>query len=440
MNADDPGPLLVRATALYLPIVIAAIAVLYRRPTRRVITAAILATAWNLPALLALNVVAERLGWWTFGVEVGTIGGVPVDLWLGWALLWGAVPVLVAPTRLVLVVPALVVADLALMPLADPVLSLGSSWLVGEAVGVLACLLPGLVLGHWTARRKNVFGRASLQLIAFAGILYLVLPTLIFEVTGEGWAALLDRPRWQFVAAGLLLAPVAAMAVQAVNEFARHGGTPFPLDPPTALVTTGPYAYVANPMQLGGSVLLASWGVLLQSTSVVVASVAAGLFSLGFAAWNENSELDSRFGQNWRHYRSRVRPWIPRFRPAVVHPAVVYVAGTCEPCSEVGGFLASRPHPGLDLVPAEEFRGEIRRLTYWQEDKSETGIAAIGRSLEHSNVLWAFGSWTARLPGVQQLVQLIADAAGGDPRSIGQVSNSASKNEHGRAAAGDRDG
>jgi len=42
-----------------------------------------------------------------------------------------------------------------------------------------------------------------------------------------------------------------------VLEFARRGGgTPYPWDPPDRLVTSGPYAYVRNPMQLSTTLIM----------------------------------------------------------------------------------------------------------------------------------------------------------------------------------------
>jgi len=353
---SEPSALLVRATALYLPILLVAALTLHRRPDRRQVAGAVLATAWNLVALLAVNLVAVRAGWWSFGTEVASVGGVPADLWVGWALLWGAAPILASTSRLAVVAGALFVADLVLMPLADPVVVLGADWLVGEGLAVAVGLVPGLALGRWTARGEQVHLRSALQVVAFTGLLAFVLPSLIFTITGDGWAPLLERPRWQLVLAGVVLAPVGATAIQAVREFAAHGGTPVPLDPPTALVTGGPYAYVANPMQLAGTILLAAWGLVLASPAVVAAAVMGAAFSAGLAAWSEERELDGRFGGAWGAYRRHVRLWWPSWRPAAPVAAVVYVAASCDPCCEVARFLARRRPRGLEVRPAEVCR------------------------------------------------------------------------------------
>ena len=415
--------LLVRAVALYLPILLVVALVIHRRPDRRRVAGALLATAWNLPALLAVNVVAVRAGWWSFEVSAAAVAGVPADLWIGWALLWGTVPLLAVRlgTGIGPLVGAgliLVAADMVLMPIGEPVVVLDRTWLVGEALAVVTCLGPGLLLGRWTARGERLAWRAGLQVLAFTGLLLFVLPVLVFTVTGEDWAALLARPRWQFVLAGLTLAPAGAMVVQAVREFVAHGGTPVPLDPPSRLVTSGPYAYVANPMQLGATVVLAGWGVLLASPAVVAGAAVAAAFSAGVAAWSEDVELAGRFGNDWHGYRRQVRTWLPRWRPAVVDRAVVYVAGSCEPCSDVGRFLLRRPSLGLDVAAAESFPEPLRRITYVRRAHRADGLAAVGRSLEHVNLAWATGSWLVRLPVVEPVLQLVTDAVGGGPRDL----------------------
>jgi hypothetical protein len=149
--------LVVRAAALYLPITIGVALVIHRHPTRRRVAGTVVAVAWNLVALLALNVLAQHFEWWTFSTTTASVAGTPADLWIGWALLWGAVPLLIVSERLALIGLALFAADLVMMPLAGPVVSLRSTWLIGELICVATCLvLPrrsGLNVGHaaWLA-------------------------------------------------------------------------------------------------------------------------------------------------------------------------------------------------------------------------------------------------------------------------------------------------
>src|SRR5580765_3791066 len=122
--AIDPY-LLVRGASLYLAAAATGIAWIWRRPSPRVAAAATLAFFWNLPALLLLNVVAPRVGWWRFDATGGLLLGIPVDLLLSWSWLWGAVPILAFPNaRLPAVVACAFAVDLVLMPAASPVVRL----------------------------------------------------------------------------------------------------------------------------------------------------------------------------------------------------------------------------------------------------------------------------------------------------------------------------
>src|SRR5690242_19672202 len=86
--------LLVRAAALYVPLCLTVVAWLGWAPSRRDRAAALLATAWNIPALLAVHLLATYLGWWSFGVTDATVAGSPVDLYLAWEVAWGALPLI----------------------------------------------------------------------------------------------------------------------------------------------------------------------------------------------------------------------------------------------------------------------------------------------------------------------------------------------------------
>src|SRR5689334_16739179 len=87
---------MIRAAALYVPLCLAAIAWLASSPSGRDRAAVFLATAWTVPSLLGVHVAALQLHWWSYGVADATIAGFPVDLFLGWAVAWGALPALIA--------------------------------------------------------------------------------------------------------------------------------------------------------------------------------------------------------------------------------------------------------------------------------------------------------------------------------------------------------
>jgi protein-S-isoprenylcysteine O-methyltransferase Ste14 len=97
-----------------------------------------------------------------------------------------------------------------------------------------------------------------------------------------------------------------------VLTFFRAKGTPVPLNPPPQLVTTGPYAYVRNPMLTGVFALFFGIGVLLGSFSLLF--IFTPLFIL-INVWElkaiEEPELMKRLGQDYVEYRKNTPMFFP---------------------------------------------------------------------------------------------------------------------------------
>ena len=420
------GYLLIRAAALYLPIVMLAAAWLLAKPDRRRLTGAFMSMAWNAPALMAVHLLAERAGWWHFDAAGGTLLRFPVDLWLAWAILWGPLAAFAFPSApLIVVVAAAAIFDLIAMPAGFPVVRLGDGWLIGEAVALAICLVPAQLLARWTATDRRLHGRALLQVVAFSGLLGVVLPALAIENGGAAWVNPLTYPRWILSVVAQVLAVPALVGFTAVQEFVARGrGTPVPCDPPRRLVSSGIYAYVANPMQLSAVVLLILLGALVQNPWVAAAGVVAHIYSVGIAGWDEESDLRARFGNAWQEYRERVRRWVPQWRPWYrdeTPVATLYVSEECEMCREVAGWFRIRGARGLSIVPAEDHpNNALTRITYESVDGTyrASGMEAVARALEHVHLGWAIVSFAIRMPIVAQFVQLLADASGAEPRPV----------------------
>ncbi|MFZ1041961.1 MAG: isoprenylcysteine carboxylmethyltransferase family protein [Anaerolineales bacterium] len=91
----------------------------------------------------------------------------------------------------------------------------------------------------------------------------------------------------------------------------RKANTPVdPREPVTAFVTTGPYRFTRNPIYLGFFLIYLGFTLL--------AGTLWGLIASPFLIWTitnaviraEEIYLDEKFGEQYKQYRSRVRPWI----------------------------------------------------------------------------------------------------------------------------------
>jgi hypothetical protein len=224
-----------------------------------------------------------------------------------------------------------------------------------------------------------------------------------------------------------LMALAAVPGLSAMVEFATRGrGTPYPWDPPSELVTTGPYAYVANPMQLSAVLMLGLLAVGTHSWSVAAAVVGTLAFAQFVADPHERGDLATRLGEEWRAYDAQVRPWRVRRTPYAGSPAALYLSETCTICQQTRSLVESTKPQHLVLRAAEGYTVTgLRRALYVGPDGLQvSGLAAVARGLEHSGPVWAYVGWTIRLPVVRPLLQLLVDGMGGGPRQLPRVEES----------------
>lgn len=414
-----------RAAVLYLPLLALLLLTVRRRPDRRWAGALLLSFAWNAVFIIGLSWVASGAGWWSFGVSEPLWLGVPLDLLIGWAVLWGPVAALLLPSRPFVTALAMLWFDLLFMPVIDEVLVLGDRWLVGEMAGVAVCVIPALLLVKWTREQEWLGVRVLAQFVLFGALNLLAVVTVLESTDGLWPARLTQAGEFRLSVLVQVLVVPGVMAVAAVSEFFSAGrGTPYPYDPPKRLVTTGPYAYVANPMQLSMSLGFILLAVFFGNVHLLAAAGIAVAYSVGLAAWHERGELDERFGFAWAEYRERVRDWIPHWRPiAQRETAELYVASTCPLCSPVGAWIGRRSPVGLRILPAEGLAVPVSRALYRPAGPDPisdgySGAAAVARSLEHLNLGWALLGWTMLFPGIRQLIQLVLDAVGAGPRKL----------------------
>jgi protein-S-isoprenylcysteine O-methyltransferase Ste14 len=414
-----------RFGAMYLPLMAALLTCLLRRNERRRGVACLLSLVWAMVSLLALQRVNQWAGWWSFDVGGVEFCGMPLELYVGWVLLWGVVPqLLFVRTRIVWVAVVMVLVDLVAMPLCTPMVMLGPGWLAGEAAGLVMVLLPSLCLARWTAVDSHLRLRAAMQVVLAGALVLFFLPETIFDLRpGRGWAPLMETTGWVRQLWAELLLLLALPGVAGVMEFAERGeGTPIPYDPPKRLVRSGIYRYIANPMQLSCLLVMVLWATWLRSGWMAGAAAMCMVYSAGLAEWDEAEDLKHRFGEEWMSYRSYVHNWWPRWRPYSAGPASrLYMAETCGPCAELRSWLEAQKPMGLEIVDAESLpAGSIERMRYVPRDGSGSveGVRALGCALEHLSLSWALAGILLRMPIIWQSVQLVMDASGLGPRVL----------------------
>ncbi len=412
--------LAIQAACLYGPIVLVLLLVAARRPTKRQAVGALFGLLWVAALLPWLDLGLQRAGCWQFRASGPQLGAMPLSLFLGWAVAWGAGAPLLAfalPPRSRWIAPLiLVLLDLRLMPELAPVLVLGANWWAGELVLVALLLIPALWLACATAEDRHLGARAILLVIVFGGII-LGLPAL--ALARSSVQHLLQLSPW-VLACGLL---VSLPGLAAVRDLAKSGrGTPVPLDPPRLLVHHGIYGFVRNPMQISMTALLTLEALVLHSHWPLVLAALGIVYSEGFARWSENHDMRERFGSDWRNYQKCRRPWWPRWRPAPAPACQLWIDLACAPCGSIANQFKRQLPSNLDLLDAANFPGPpLTRIT-WRDPASgrtETGIHAIAMGWQHLTLPWAALGWLVSLPGVSHLLQACLDVSGAGPRRAG---------------------
>jgi protein-S-isoprenylcysteine O-methyltransferase Ste14 len=112
------------------------------------------------------------------------------------------------------------------------------------------------------------------------------------------------------LAGGLVFAAALALFVWAIATITRAGSNVPTSLPVTAIVDTGPYRFTRNPIYVGMMLGLIGLAIALDSFWLLLTLIAfAAVIRYGVVA-REEAYLERKFGDVYRHYRTRVRRWL----------------------------------------------------------------------------------------------------------------------------------
>ncbi|MEM1184954.1 MAG: isoprenylcysteine carboxylmethyltransferase family protein [Planctomycetota bacterium] len=159
--------------------------------------------------------------------------------------------------------------------------------------------------------------KSLIQSALLWGVFLFLVPWLI--ATGErslGWPEIPLAAEWGWVIGAVLFLVASSLGISSMMFMAVRGaGTPLPLDTAAKLVTDGPYAYVRNPMAIGGICQALGVGVWLGSPLAVLYALSGALVWNTVLRPGEEADLAARFEARYEAYRLAVRCWIPRLSP-----------------------------------------------------------------------------------------------------------------------------
>jgi protein-S-isoprenylcysteine O-methyltransferase Ste14 len=109
---------------------------------------------------------------------------------------------------------------------------------------------------------------------------------------------------------GLLLALGFLLRVWATFHFYEHHMKVISLEPQTALLTSGPYAFSRNPLYLGGNVFIFFGAALVLGSPAALIITALHIPLVDRLIRREERQMEKQFGEDWLRYRNRVHRWI----------------------------------------------------------------------------------------------------------------------------------
>ena len=370
------------------------------------LAAALLAAAWCLPSAALAGFLATQLGVWEIPPATTMLLGSPAALLLGRPVFWGlALSFLFRRMQLLPLIVCGVWLDQLLFGVAQVESANDLGFWVCEAFAVATCLVPAHLFVHWTRERQHLTARNVMHLLFHGALFIVIYPMLLEQITGGNFRAATERSS---VLNKIELQLLAIPCVLLLTAMPRH------------LVTSGVYAYVANPMQIGKFGVLLGWSLFWRNPWISGVAGIGLFYSLTVARLNEDRDLAQRFGGRWLEYRRRVPRWSPRWKPWIPNAlaadsATLYLDLACGPCGHLARWFAAQRPTGLRVLSLGLLPFPVpARMTYRSAEGGPEfqGMAALARALEHVNLAWAFCGWMLRLPLICWFAEIIADAVG----------------------------
>lgn len=404
---------MLKALILLLPVASLIFLLALKLPKFNQAVAILLGVLWNIPYLILGNILAIKMGWWTYAQSSHHFYTIPIELLIGWAVLWGALlPYALQKLHWIFPIAFALLIDLYLMPELKTLFSLGENWLIGETVLICTCLIPSLIIHRIYSPKRVVGLRALAQSFIWGGWIVFLIPAAILHYEGKEIFDILHLTGWKQTTFINAMAFSMFIGYAALHEFAKAGkGTPIPFDPPEYLVTTGPYAYLANPLQTSTLLMQLCLVIAMQSLWLLTMPLALVIYSEVFVKWHHKIDIEKRFGQDWKTYKQHVRDWIPRWKPYVKDVSKIYFEEDCNICMDTKQTLAKLQPQAIEFHAAHNHQEELDRARYVHADQlfEEKGVSAIARIYERLNLPFAMLGWLIRLPVMSYMVQIIMD-------------------------------
>lgn len=137
-----------------------------------------------------------------------------------------------------------------------------------------------------------------------------LLPLLAGLAYDSAWASgTLAGKAWMIAGGVPILAGLAALIASAPRH-KRAGTNIEPWKPTTAIIDDGIYGYSRNPIYLGMALVCAGLAVAGGSLAALLLLIPCLVVIRVYVIGREEAYLESKFGDEYRNYKTRVRRWI----------------------------------------------------------------------------------------------------------------------------------
>jgi len=414
LQIQEFSPEIIKAIILLNPMLALLAAFVYKKPSSKQMVGMLLGVLWNVPYLILLNVSAEYFGWWNYAPSENSFYNIPIELLVGWCVLWGAfIPYCFEKANLLIPILIVLVIDLYFMPEISSIFKLGDSWLIGEFVLIISCLIPSILIYNLTVNREELFSRSFIQSLIWGGWNVFLIPAIALHHEGKEIFDIWQLDSLKLTIFFNLIIFAIFIGYSALHELARAGeGTPIPMDPPKYLVTTGPYAYMANPLQISTMLIYISFALAFDSYLMVLAILVFVLYTEIFVKWHHKIDIEKRFNYDWFEYKKNVKNWLPRWLPYTHKKSTVFFSKDCIICPSTEEFAAQLNPKDINFESAKNHPSkDLKRATYrhYSGRFEEEGVNAMARIFEQVNLSFAMIGWIIRMPFINAFLQFTVD-------------------------------